>query len=179
MLKRRSHRAAADLVFALGLRGARPRRPPPARASGVRARSLRVCPTLRDPADFSPQARPWASPGKNTGVGCHFHLQEIFPTQGSNLCLLCVLHRQVGSLPPSQHLSFSLCIDKGICLRTPSWLVRSPEPAGLPPGLVHPGPVGQGRPGPRCGLARREGALVSLGGSRCPRPPPTHTGPFA
>ena len=25
---------------------------------------------------------------KNTGVGCHFFLQEIFPTQGSNLCLL-------------------------------------------------------------------------------------------
>ena len=88
MLKRRSHRAAADLVFALGLRGARPRRPPPARASGVRARSLRVCPTLRDPADFSPQARPWASPGKNTGVGCHALLQGLFLTQGLNLGLL-------------------------------------------------------------------------------------------
>ena len=25
---------------------------------------------------------------KNTGVGCHFLLQGIFPTQGSNLCLL-------------------------------------------------------------------------------------------
>ena len=23
---------------------------------------------------------PWDSPGKNTGVGCHFLLQEIFPT---------------------------------------------------------------------------------------------------
>ena len=28
---------------------------------------------------------PWDSPGKNTGVGCHFLLQGIFPTQGSNL----------------------------------------------------------------------------------------------
>ena len=27
-------------------------------------------------------------PGKNTGVGCHFLLQGIFPTQGSNLNLL-------------------------------------------------------------------------------------------
>ena len=27
---------------------------------------------------------PWDSPGKNTGVGCHFLLQEIFLTQGSN-----------------------------------------------------------------------------------------------
>ena len=27
---------------------------------------------------------PWNFPGKNTGVGCHFLLQEIFPIQGSN-----------------------------------------------------------------------------------------------
>ena len=27
---------------------------------------------------------PWDSPGKNTGVGCHFLLQEIFLTQGLN-----------------------------------------------------------------------------------------------
>ena len=31
---------------------------------------------------------PWNSPGKNTGMGCHFLLQGIFPTQGSNLGLL-------------------------------------------------------------------------------------------
>ena len=31
---------------------------------------------------------PWKFPGKNTGVGCHFLLQGIFPTQGLNLCLL-------------------------------------------------------------------------------------------
>ena len=31
---------------------------------------------------------PWNSPGKNTGVGCHFLLQGIFPTQGSNQILL-------------------------------------------------------------------------------------------
>ena len=30
---------------------------------------------------------PWDSPGKNTGVGCHFLLQGIFPIQGSNLGL--------------------------------------------------------------------------------------------
>ena len=27
------------------------------------------------------------SPGKDTGVGFHFLLQEIFPTQGSNPCI--------------------------------------------------------------------------------------------
>ena len=30
---------------------------------------------------------PWDFPGKNTGVGCHFLLQEIFPIQGLNLGL--------------------------------------------------------------------------------------------
>ena len=40
----------------------------------------------------------WDSPGKNTGVGCHALLQGIFPIQGSNLRLLCLLQWQVGSL---------------------------------------------------------------------------------
>ena len=37
-------------------------------------------------------------PDKNTGLVCHFFLQGIFPTQGSNPHLL---HWQVGSLPLS------------------------------------------------------------------------------
>ena len=35
---------------------------------------------------------PWDSPGRNTGVGCHFLLQGIFPIQGLNPRLLCLLH---------------------------------------------------------------------------------------
>ena len=31
---------------------------------------------------------PWNSPGKNTGVGCHFFLHRVFLTQGSNPGLL-------------------------------------------------------------------------------------------
>ena len=42
---------------------------------------------------------PWNSPGKNTGVGCHFLLQGIFRRQGSNHCLLDLLHFQADSLP--------------------------------------------------------------------------------
>ena len=42
---------------------------------------------------------PWDSPGKNAGVGGHALLQGIFPTQGSNPLLLCLLYRQAGSLP--------------------------------------------------------------------------------
>ena len=39
---------------------------------------------------------PWKFPGRNTGVGCHFLLQGIFPTQGLNLHLP---HWRVDSLP--------------------------------------------------------------------------------
>ena len=48
------------------------------------------CPTLCNPMDCSPPRLlcPWNSPGKSTGVGCHFLLQGIFLTQGSNLGLL-------------------------------------------------------------------------------------------
>ena len=38
------------------------------------AKSLQSCPTLHDPTDGR-LLRPWDSPGKNTGVGCHFLLQ--------------------------------------------------------------------------------------------------------
>ena len=43
---------------------------------------------------------------KNTGVGCHFLLQGIFPTQGSNLCIWSLLQWQADSLPLS-HLGES------------------------------------------------------------------------
>ena len=44
------------------------------------------CPTLCDPVDCSPPGSSclWNFPGKNIGVGCHFLLQGIFPTQESN-----------------------------------------------------------------------------------------------
>ena len=42
---------------------------------------------------------PWGSPGKNAGVGCHALLQGIFPTQGLNPCLPCLLHWQEDSYP--------------------------------------------------------------------------------
>ena len=45
---------------------------------------------------------PWDFPGKNTGVGCHFHLQGIFLTQESNPCFL---HWQMGSLLLSHQFS--------------------------------------------------------------------------
>ena len=67
----------------------------------VCAKSLQACLTLCDPMDCSPSGSSvhGDSPGKNTGVGCHFLLQGIFPTQRPNWHLLCLLHWQVGSLP--------------------------------------------------------------------------------
>ena len=59
------------------------------------------CLTLCNPMDCSP-------PGPSVhrilqariiGVGCHVLLQEIFPSQGSNPHLLCLLNWQMGSLP--------------------------------------------------------------------------------
>ena len=45
-------------------------------AAAATAKSLQSCPTLCDPIDGSPPGScPWDSPGKNTGVGCHFLLQ--------------------------------------------------------------------------------------------------------
>ena len=44
---------------------------------------------------------PWDFPGNSTGVGCHFLLQGIFPTQESNLNLLHLQHWQADSLPLS------------------------------------------------------------------------------
>ena len=40
--------------------------------------------TLAAPWTVACRAPPWDSPGQNTGVGCHFLLQGIFPTQGLN-----------------------------------------------------------------------------------------------
>ena len=62
-----------------------------------------LCPTCCDPTDCSLSIRllcPWDFPGKSAGVDCHFLLQGIFPTQGSNpglshcrQTLYCVSHQ--------------------------------------------------------------------------------------
>ena len=56
---------------------------------------------------------PWGFSDKNTGAGCHFLLQGIFPTQESNLCLLRLLHWQAGSLPLAPPAECSLGLEAG------------------------------------------------------------------
>ena len=50
---------------------------------------VQLCPTLCDPRPVARHA-PMSTdfPGKDTGVGCHFLLQGIFPAHGSNPVLL-------------------------------------------------------------------------------------------
>ena len=64
----------------------------------MHAKLLQSCLTLCDPHGSQPSRFlcPWDSPSKNTGVGCHALLQRIFPTQGSNSCLLCLLQPEGG-----------------------------------------------------------------------------------
>ena len=58
---------------------------------------------------------PWNFPGKNTGVGCYFLLQGIFPTQRLNLSLL---HWQVDFLPLTtrEALGLTACVCAQSCL---------------------------------------------------------------
>ena len=69
----------------------------------MHSKSLQSCltATLWTVARQAP--RPWDSPDKGTGVGCHDLLQDIFLTQGSNPRLLRLLQWQAESLPPAPH----------------------------------------------------------------------------
>ena len=64
----------------------------------MHANSLQLCWTLWNPMDCSLSGFlwPWDSPDKNTGVGFHALLQDIFLTQESNMCPLRLLYcRQI------------------------------------------------------------------------------------
>ena len=69
------------------------------------AKSLQSCPTLYDPHRRQPTRlpRPRDSPGKNTGVGCHFLLQCMKGKSESEVALSCPTLRDamVCSLPGS------------------------------------------------------------------------------
>ena len=68
---------------------------------------------------------PWDSPDKNIGPGCHFLLQGIFPTQGSN-SHLCLLHKWADSLPLSHLGSPNLLLE---CTKHPLALTSICAPA--------------------------------------------------
>ena len=59
------------------------------------AKSLQLCATLCDPHRRQPTRlpRPWDSPGKNTGVGCHFLLQCMKVKSESEVAQSCLTLR--------------------------------------------------------------------------------------
>ena len=69
------------------------------------AKSRQSCPTLCDPVDGSPSrlCHPWDSPGKNTGVGCHFLLQCMEVKSEKDITQSCptLSDPMDGSLPGS------------------------------------------------------------------------------
>ena len=83
------HRSRPLPLFASKLWGAQEEG---AQISGQRgdlqSEGAQSCPTLCNPMDCTRLLCPWDSPGKDSGVDCHFLLQGIFPTQGSNPGLL-------------------------------------------------------------------------------------------
>ena len=60
-------------------------------AAAAAAKSLQSCPTLCNPHRRQPTRlpHPWDSPGKNTGVGCHFLLQCMKVKSGSEVAQSC------------------------------------------------------------------------------------------
>ena len=59
-------------------------------AAAAAAKSLQSCPTLCDPIEGPTRlCRPWDSPGKNTGVDCHFLLQCMKVKRESEVAQSC------------------------------------------------------------------------------------------
>ena len=79
---------------------------------------------------------PWDSPGKNTWVSCHFLLQGIFPTWGSNPCLPSLLNWRADSLPRSHEVCVNGLADT--CWKIPVFVNRkkwSRQSSLPPPGI--------------------------------------------
>ena len=77
-------------------------------AAAADAKLLQSCPTLCNPHRRQPTRlpRPWDSPGRNTGVGCHFLLQCMKVKSESEVAQSCLTLRDPMdcSLPgPSVH----------------------------------------------------------------------------
>ena len=81
---------------------------PAAAAAAAAAKSLQSCPTVR-PHRRQPTRlpRPWDSPGKNTGVGCHFLLQciKVKVKSLSHVRLLSTPWTAAHQAPPSMGFS--------------------------------------------------------------------------
>ena len=96
-------------------------------SAAAAAKSLQSCPTLCDPIDGKPTRlpRPWDSPGKNTGGGCHFLLQCMKVKSESEVAQSCPtlsdpmdcsppgssIHGIFHSSPQKRHFVFNISTD--------------------------------------------------------------------
>ena len=102
----------------------------------VCVQSLQLCWTLCGPVNCRLLC-PWDSPGKNAGVGCHFHLQGI----GDQTHVSCIsLHWQEDSLPlshPRSPFIWNTCLKpwyvghNSSCSNACSVMTDSLQPHGL------------------------------------------------
>ena len=73
---------------------------------------------------------PWNFTGKNTGASYHF-LGDL-PNQGSNLCLLCVMHWQEDSLPLDPESLAAAAKSHQLCLTLCNPIDGSPPGSPIP-----------------------------------------------
>ena len=75
--------------------------------SAAAAKLLQSCLTLCNPIDCSPPGftRPWDSPGKNTGVGCHCFLQRMIVKSLSRVRLFVTPWTAAHQAPPPMGFS--------------------------------------------------------------------------
>ena len=87
---------------------------------GIMAKS---CRTLLRPHGLQPTpwtvSCPWNSPGKNTGVVCHFLLQGNFPTQRSNLGLPALQVDSLLTKPPGKPRVKNQILEQNMLQLTP------------------------------------------------------------
>ena len=107
-------------------------------------KSLQSCPTLCDPIRPRPTRlpRPWDSPGRNTGVGCHFLLQCMKVKSESEVAQSCpVLCDPIDYSPPgsSVHGISQERILEGLPCPPPGDL---PDPGIKPMSLMSPALAG-------------------------------------
>ena len=95
------------------------------------AKLLHSCPTLCDPIDEPTRlCCPWDSPGKNTGVGCHFLLQCMKVKSESEVTQSCpTLHDPMDSILPasSNHGIFQARVLEWVAIAFSDTLMRDLE----------------------------------------------------
>ena len=95
------------------------------------------CPTLCNLMDYSPPSHSVMDfPGKNTGVGCNFLLQRVFPTQGSNPPVSCIGGRFFTAKPSGKPPLYIFCI---WAKSLQSYLILCDPMEYNPPGFSVPG----------------------------------------